>query len=106
MPRDNHVDAPLAPPSELAAEELNTWLIREARFLPGNSEVLDEYCKRVADAGVRIDRVSLHQRAFHPQDRGVSRIWEPGRPVEERFLDHGIEKTATYIESPVRLVVE
>ena len=50
--------------------------------------------------------MSLHQRAFHPQYRGVSRIWRPGQPIEEKFLDHGIEKTATYIESPVRLVVE
>jgi adenylate cyclase len=48
----------------------------------------------------------LHQRAFHPQYRGVSRIWRPGQALEEKFLDHGIEKTATYLESPVRLVVE
>jgi adenylate cyclase len=26
--------------------------------------------------------------------------------MDEKFLDHGIERTATYIESPVRLVVE
>ena len=37
---------------------------------------------------------------------GVSRIWQPGLPVDERFLDHGIEKTATYLESPVRAVTQ
>jgi len=107
MPRDDRLDLMVSPspPPGLAAE-LSTWLIREARFLPDNREVLDEFCARVAAAGVAIDRVSLHQRAFHPQYRGVSRIWRPGQEQEEKFLDHGIEKTATYIESPVRLVVE
>ena len=105
MPLDESVDAPLAPLPEAAAE-VNSWLIRNARFLPGNKEVLEGFCERIAEAGIPIDRVSLHQRAFHPQYRGVSRIWWPDRPMEEKFLDHGIERTATYIESPVRLVVE
>ncbi|MFZ2006422.1 MAG: adenylate/guanylate cyclase domain-containing protein [Stellaceae bacterium] len=105
MPLDEVVDAPLAPPADAAAE-ITTWLIREARFLPGNKELLEGFCERVAAAGIPIDRVSLHQRAFHPQYRGVSRIWFSDRPMDEKFLDHGIEKTATYIESPVRLVVE
>jgi len=103
-------DIDIAPPQPSAltglAGELSVWLIREARFLNGNEEVLAEFCERVYAAGVAIDRVSLHQRAFHPQYRGVSRIWRPGEKMEEKFLDHGIEKTATYIESPVRLVVE
>ena len=103
MPLDDLVDAP---PMAEAAADINSWLIREARFLPGNKEVLQQFCERVADAGIPIDRVSLHQRAFHPQYRGVSRIWWPDRLMDEKFLDHGIEKTATYIESPVRLVVE
>jgi adenylate cyclase len=105
MPLDELVDAPLAPPADAAAE-IGSWLIREARFLPGNKELLEGFCERVAAAGIPIDRVSLHQRAFHPQYRGVSRIWFSDRPMDEKFLDHGIEKTATYIESPVRLVVE
>lgn len=103
MPLDDLADAP---PLAEAAADINGWLIRNARFLPGNKEVLQQFCDRVADAGMPIDRVSLHQRAFHPQYRGVSRIWRSDAPMEEKFLDHGIERTATYIESPVRLVVE
>ena len=95
-----------APPLPDAVIDISRWLIRNARFLPGNKEVLEQFCERVADAGMPIDRVSLHQRAFHPQYRGVSRIWWRDQPMDEKFLDHGIEKTATYIESPVRLVVE
>ena len=85
---------------------LSDWLVRDGRALPDNSALLAGFCERVFAAGVPVDRVSLHQRAFHPQYRGVSRIWRPGQPVEQTFLDHGIEKTATYLESPVRRVIE
>jgi adenylate cyclase len=82
------------------------WLIREGRFLPGNNEVFAGFCERVAAAGIPVDRVSLHLRALHPQYRGVSRVWRPAQPLRERFMDHGIEKTAMYIESPVHAVAE
>jgi len=108
MPRDSRDQPSLTGALALdqLSVELSKWLISDARFLPGNPEVLTEFCDRVAAAGMPIERVSLHQRAFHPQYRGVSRIWRPGQALEEKFLDHGIEKTATYLESPVRLVVE
>ena len=108
MPRDSHntvLTSNAATETDLA-RRLDSWLIREARFLPGNREVLEQFCERVRAAGVPIDRVSLHQRAFHPQYRGVSRIWSPDADIDERFLDHGIEKTALYLESPVRAVIE
>lgn len=110
MPRDPRENTASAVSEVTAtdglARRIGDWLIREARLLDNNREVLEEFCERVADAGVPIDRVSLHQRAFHPQYRGVSRIWRPGRKLEELYLDHGIEKTATYLESPVRGVIE
>lgn len=96
------------PPSSVRdlVAALDAWLIREARFLADNRVILEEFCRRLAAGGVCVDRVSLHQRALHPQYRGVSRTWRRGMPVEEVFFDHGIEKTATYIESPVRIVTE
>ena len=90
----------------VAARELLDWLMREGRFLPDNRAILEELCERIAAAGVPIDRVSLHLRALHPQYRGVSRIWKPDTGVDEQFLDHGLEKTATYLESPVRAVAQ
>jgi len=108
MPRDPREAPPppdATPQSGLAAQT-SEWLIREGRFLENNETILQQFCERVARSGIPIDRVSLHQRAFHPQYRGVSRVWRRGRPLEEKFLDHGIEKTATYLESPVRVVTE
>ena len=58
MPRDPR-DESLSPeadagPRDHSAAELSNWLIRDARFLPGNSELLAEFCGRVAAAGVPI----------------------------------------------------
>ncbi|MBV9152500.1 MAG: adenylate/guanylate cyclase domain-containing protein [Alphaproteobacteria bacterium] len=102
--------APSPPPGRAHERErvwaLADWLIRDGRFLPSNNELFTGFCERMAAAGIPIGRVSLHLRALHPQYRGVSRIWRPGEPLSERFLDHGIEKTAMYIESPVHAVAE
>jgi len=86
--------------------EIGDWLMREGRFAADNAELFSRFCERLAAAGVPLDRASMHLRAVLAQYRGVSRIWRPGEPLEERFMDHGIEKTATYLESPVRFVIE
>jgi adenylate cyclase len=103
------IGTPAPRPAPLRADrirEINDWLIGEARFSADNAELFSRYCERLTAAGAPLDRASMHLRALHAQYRGVSRIWKPGEPLDERFLDHGIEKTATYRESPVRVVVE
>ena len=104
--RHRATTAPPEPAGMDAAHRLTEWLLREARFLPDNSALFSQFCERLAAAGMPLDRATLHLRALHPQYRGVARIWRQGEPLEERFMDHGIEKTATYIESPVRAVAE
>ncbi|HVB16522.1 MAG TPA: adenylate/guanylate cyclase domain-containing protein [Stellaceae bacterium] len=98
-------DAATEPPDE-AARELSDWLLGAGRLLPDNNELFSQFCARLVDAGIALDRATLHLRALHPEYRGVSRIWQPGKPLTERFMDHGIEKTAPYLESPVRAVAE
>lgn len=88
------------------AGEVAGWLMREGRFLADNSALFTRFCERLREAGMPLDRATLHLRALHPQYRGMARIWKPGTALSERFMDHGIEKTATYIESPVRAVAE
>jgi adenylate cyclase len=100
------VTAEVGDPAAGMVRELAAWLVDEGRFLPDNAALFGELCERLAAAGLPLDRVSLHLRALHPRYRGVSRIWRPGVPLDERFFDHGIERTATYLESPVRAVTE
>ena len=103
------IRTPAQPPAPVRGErfrEIAGWLIGEGRFLADNAALFRAFCERVVGLGIPLDRASLHLRALHPQYRGVSRIWRPDQPLDERFLDHGIEKTATYRDSPVRVVVE
>ena len=66
--------------------EIGNWLIRDARFLPTNKEVIEQFCERVLDAGVPLDRASLHQRALHPQYRGVAAHLAARRAARGDFL--------------------
>src|SRR5438046_4743451 len=86
--------------------EVGHRLLLEGRLAAENAELFGRFCEQILGRGVPLDRGYLHLRALHPQYRGVSRIWKPGEPLSERFIDYAIEKTATYIESPVRVVVE
>ena len=79
--------------------EVSDWLIREGRFAADNADLFARFCERLLALGVPLDRAYLHLRALHPQYRGVSRIWKPGEPLAERFIDYAIEKTATYIDT-------
>jgi len=96
----------MSPARAEAARGLTEWLVREGRFLPDNTELFTGFCERVRAAEAPLDRATLHLRALHPDYRGVARIWRPGQPLHVGYMDHGIEKTATYIESPVRAVAE
>jgi adenylate cyclase len=88
------------------ADGLSKWLTQYGRFVPGNRELLDQFCARVIDAGVPLSRSWLHIRTLHPEFAGVSRIWRRGMQTQERFLDFGFEKLPAYLNSPVRHVVE
>ena len=87
-------------------ERVSRWLTGEGRFVSGNYELLQQFCGIAVEVGIPLDRSWLHIRALHPEFAGVSRIWRRGAKIEERFLDHGFEKTAVYLNSPVRFVVE
>lgn len=92
--------------ADAVAARLTGWLLGEGRFLTDNGELLGELCQRVAAAGVPLARASLHLRSLHPRYRGISRVWKPDQPIAQQYLDHGLEKTATYLESPVRAVAQ
>ena len=86
--------------------QVSRWLTGEGRFVGGNRELLEKLCALIVEVGVPLARSWFHIRALRPGYAGVSRIWRRGQKIEERFLDHGFEKTAAYLNSPVRFVVE
>jgi adenylate cyclase len=88
------------------ATRVSKWLTQKGRFVSGNYELLERFCESVVEAGVPLARSWLHIRTLHPQFAGVSRVWRRDTMIEEHYLEHGFEKTAVYLRSPVRFVVE
>ena len=86
--------------------KMSGWLAREARFLDTNLELFKQFCMKLLELGVLLDRSWLHIRALHPQYAGMARLWTRETGIEERYLDHGFEETRTYLTSPVRFTVE
>jgi len=86
--------------------QMNGWLAREARFLDTNLELFKQFCMKLLELGVLLDRSWLHIRALHPQYAGMARLWTRETGIDERYLDHGFEETSTYLTSPVRFAVE
>ncbi|MEN2980229.1 adenylate/guanylate cyclase domain-containing protein [Tistrella bauzanensis] len=92
-------------PAMLGPDPIAEWLAQEGPRLPV-AELVDGVARRLAAAGVPIDRASLHLRLLDPQFRGVSVEWRPDRPVEAVHRVHGVELTDAYLRSPFQLVVE
>ena len=86
--------------------KMSGWLAREARFLDTNLDLFKQFCMKLLELGVLLDRSWLHIRALHPQYAGMARLWTRETGIEERYLDHGFEETSTYLTSPVRCAVE
>jgi len=105
-PHQGFPDAASSAPDLQTVRQIGDWLLRDGRFLPDNAAIFGELCEHIAAAGLPVDWATLHLRALHPRYRGVARVWRRGEPLEQRFMDHGIERTATYLESPVRAVAE
>jgi len=86
--------------------KMSGWLAREARFLDTNLELFKQFCMKLLELGVLLNRSWLHIRALHPQYAGMARLWTRETGIEERYLHHGLEETSTYLTSPVRFAVE
>jgi len=79
--------------------KMSGWLAREARFLDTNLELFKQFCMKLLELGVLLNRSWLHIRALHPQYAGMARLWTRETGIEERYLHHGLEETSTYLTS-------
>jgi adenylate cyclase len=87
-------------------QHISRWLASEARFFDTNLEVFERFCMRLYELGVPLDRSWLQIRTLHPQFAGMTRLWTREAGTEQRYLDHGFERTSTFLVSPIRYAVE
>ena len=111
------VTAALEPPAALAPGGAGQWpgqrsatldwLVGEARRLPDGPGLLRGLCERLVAAGLPLARASFHVRVLHPQLFGMGFYWQRGIDDIRVFrAEHGIQQTALYQQSPMRVLFE
>jgi adenylate cyclase len=91
---------------EAIPPRLLDWLLFEVGNTSDLAEFLDTFGGEFEANGLAVWRVTLHIPTFHPERRAFSFEWTSGGTTAVTPRAHGIEQTATYLSSPLRLATE
>ncbi|MDJ0937729.1 MAG: adenylate/guanylate cyclase domain-containing protein [Kiloniellales bacterium] len=83
------------------------WLLEERLRSTRPTLIFDQFCRRLVEAGVPLDRATFHSPQLHPQIRTTGIFWhrEAGG-AQEMQRGHGIEDMPIYKDSPIRWIYE
>jgi adenylate cyclase len=86
-----------------STDPIAAWLAGYRGARPDPTALLAGLCEKLVDAGVPLSRVSYGVPMLHPQLRGRQFIWRrDDEGVSEIPYRHGVERSADYLDSPVR----
>ncbi len=83
------------------------WLLEERLLSTRPTLIFDQFCRRLVEAGLPLDRATFHSPQLHPQIRTTGIFWhrEAGG-AQEMDREHGIERSPLYLVSPIRRIYE
>ena len=83
------------------------WLLEERLLATRPTLIFDQFCRRLVEAGLPLDRATFHSPQLHPQIRTTGIFWhrEAGG-AQEIDGEHGIEVSPLYMSSPIRRIYE
>jgi adenylate cyclase len=88
--------------SHPGAARVVAWMLHEGRRNTHMREFGDEMCRRVVKAGIPLWRAFCAIRTLHPQIAASAYVWRRGEgTAERRTAEHGIDKTAPFVQSPL-----
>ncbi|MCB9763491.1 MAG: adenylate/guanylate cyclase domain-containing protein [Alphaproteobacteria bacterium] len=86
-------------------EPLTRWLVQDAKAIPHATELVEQLCARMVQAGVPLQRVALGARILHPLVRDIAFFWRADRSgVEYHEFGHVIEEQPRFTRSPVAAI--
>jgi adenylate cyclase len=88
------------------SDAIREWILEEGRLIPSTAEFLEELGESLNRAGIPLLRATLHIRTLHPQLLATMWVWRRGERGSQIDREHGIEITAAYLQSPIRVVYE
>ncbi len=83
------------------------WLLEERLRSTRPTLIFDQFCRRLVEAGLPLDRATFHSPQLHPLIRTTGIFWhrEAGG-AQEMERGHGIEDSPLYKASPIRWIYE
>src|SRR5687767_2180122 len=87
-------------------DSIREWILEEGRLIPSTAEFLEGLGDALNRAGIPLLRAPLHVRTLHPQLLATMWVWRRGERGSQIDREHGIEITAAYLQSPIRVVYE
>ncbi|UUX48356.1 adenylate/guanylate cyclase domain-containing protein [Nisaea acidiphila] len=90
----------------LTAREISDWLLKGSREQLDLGKLWDEFCRRLALAGVPVERGTAILMALHAIKEGVHCEWRMGQGSEVEPWHYAPGNAQIYQESPLRLVHE
>jgi adenylate cyclase len=94
------IAAPAVPPLDLSG--LQRWIVDEGLRGVSLEELVDGFCRRVAEAGFPARRFNMIIGTLHPRHGARSYIWRPTGLETDAFPRRRSEEdSATYLRSPI-----
>jgi adenylate cyclase len=86
--------------------DLVQWLLTDGRRLTRPEELIDGFARRLAAAGVGLDRLMLSLTTRHPLLAATTYVWLPGQGAVGTDRPFSVAASAGYVASPVRAIHE
>ena len=87
-------------------EGIRDWIVADGRLIPGTAEFVADLAETLIAHGVPLLRTTLHTRTLHPQVRATIWLWRRGERGTQLDREHGVENTAAYLQSPIRVIYD
>lgn len=80
---------------------MKDWLLENALYGVGQTEIMTGYCKWLVDLGLPIYRLHVAQRAFHPKYGGLGFSWTRDDGLSQDEYAHADQPRDVWVQSPL-----
>jgi adenylate cyclase len=86
--------------------EFALWLTRQGLSGRSQEDLLRDYCRRLSDAGVPLERFHVAQRAVHPKYGGIAFNWTHADGISREQFAHSAAPPDAWLKSPFYAMLE
>lgn len=83
------------------------WLVRDTTGQPFADNLFGEFCGRLREEGLPLDRATLHLRTLHPQFMGARFLWRADvEGVDISTVEPSVLEDARFLNSPIKALYD